>query len=134
MNGGLVLPGAINKFITTGVRSVYEAFPSVLPASLDIAPGIGWAKEKLLLLCFRGKARKKLTKSDDHRDRCLLEDLNGYPGVFANILLYLFIPFPHEIECQGSIFAPTRPPSKRALGLEAPTVDDESNKKTRSIL
>ena len=88
---GAIVDG--NKWVITGGAERKET-----TLSLDISCGIGWAKEKQLLLCFRGKARRN--KEDP---ACPLEGLDG--GVFANILSYLFVPFSYEIECKGSIFA-----------------------------
>ena len=90
-------PGPSNKLIVMGVdgnRNGRFAFKSF---NLEVAPGIGWEKEKQLLLAFLGKAKKKRCEKI-----CPLEGLPS--GVFANILSYLIVPFLQEVNCKGSIF------------------------------
>ena len=100
-SAGAIISDPINKWILTGG---YVSFTTtnekkiIASTSLDIAIGIGWAKEKLLLLCFLGKSQK--TESSKV---CPLEGLEA--GIFAKILSYLIVPFQHEVEYRGSIFA-----------------------------
>ena len=86
--------------------------------TLDISVGIGWASEKLLLLCFKKKAQNPIVEAEGP---CLLETLPS--GVFANVLKFLFVPFRHEVQCEGSIFAgtldsPLSMGNKRAAGSD----------------
>jgi N-acetylneuraminic acid mutarotase len=64
---------------------------------LDVAPGLPWEKEKLLLLCFKGKA---LNKEGD--GACLLQNLEL--GTFGLILQFLLVPLDCEINQDRSIF------------------------------
>jgi hypothetical protein len=106
---GAFVAGTTNKWIVTGGWDENNERIS-RSVSLDMSLGIGWAKEKLLLLCFRGKAQKT-----ENEPACLLENLDA--GTFANILLYLIVPFPHEIgKNNGSIFATMmEPPSSHNM-------------------
>jgi len=69
--------------------------------SLEITVGIGWETEKLLYLCFRGKAQTK-EKDPMEPGGCPLNRLES--GIFARILSFLFKPFPGEIVHDRSIF------------------------------
>ena len=127
-------PGPFNRWIVTGGDPGKLYWRRFRPLSLSLASGIGWEKEKLLLLCFRGKAQRKPKDKESttrprlktkrkpevssgiegtHEQPCVLEELDA--GIFAIILQYLFAPFPYEVECKGSIFAveqkPTAPSS-----------------------
>ena len=96
---GVFTGGFVNKlFFVRGFN--LDDLRFVPSASLDVSYGIGWAKEKLLVLCFKRKAQEPWKKK---QGPCLLESLPS--EIFAKILQYLFVPFQNEIKCERSIFA-----------------------------
>jgi hypothetical protein len=87
-----------NLILTAGWEGIGGNKFSSMTEGYEVDIGIPWEKEKLLLMCFYGKAQRESEVSP----ACPLNKLEA--GIFSHILRYLFQPFPSEERCKGSIF------------------------------